>query len=188
MLRKSSDDPTASPSFLPNDFHPRGLPKKVVIILIVIIPTVFILAIIMGVLHCHRNRNKRKLQAQQQNDIKKSLQRARRPVLAVDTDLPRANEMYRSGSAGVARILTPYQAQCVHGDVPPMPPLSRVLTAPPNNLIGGTTLESSPIGMMRSATRQPLGSHPPGVEGRAKSAIGEREGRKDEVEGVGVPK
>jgi hypothetical protein len=166
-VAKVFDNPTASPSSLPNDFYPRGLPKKVVIILIVIIPTVFILAIIMGVLHCLRKRNKRKLQAQQQNDIEKSLQRARRPVLAVDTDLPRANEMQRSGSARVTRILTPYQAHFVRGDVPPMPPFSQVHSASPNIFIGGTTLERSPIGMMRSATRQPLGSHPPGVGGRA---------------------
>jgi hypothetical protein len=166
-VAKVFDNPTASPSSLPNDFYPRGLPKKLVIILIVIIPTVVILAIIMGVLHCLRKRNKRKLQAQQQTDIERSLQRARRPVLAVDTDLPRANETQRSGSAGAARILTPYQAHFVHGDVPLMPPLSRVHTAPPNIFIGGTTLEKSPTGMMRSATRQPLGSHPPGVGGRA---------------------
>lgn len=166
-VAKVFDNPTASPSSLPNDFYPRGLPKKLVIILIVIIPTVFILAIIMGVLHCFRKRNKRKLQAQQQTDIERSLQRARRPVLAVDTDLPRANEMQRSGSAGAARILTPYQAHFVHGDVPSVPPLSQGRTAPPNNLVGGTTQDRSPIGLTRSATRQPLGSHPPGVGGRA---------------------
>ncbi|KAF1913088.1 hypothetical protein BDU57DRAFT_344598 [Ampelomyces quisqualis] len=89
-----------SPSALPSPLYPRGLPHHVVIILTSTIPTVFTLALVMGIIHCVRRRNKRKLQKQHHADIEKSLVLSRRPILAIDTDVPRANELQRSASGG----------------------------------------------------------------------------------------
>ncbi|KAH7084114.1 hypothetical protein FB567DRAFT_550146 [Paraphoma chrysanthemicola] len=163
-VARLSTNPTSSPSSLPNDMYPRGVPKNIVIILVVIIPTVFILALIMGIIHCIRKRNKRQLAAQRQDDIEKSLRHSRRPVLTLDTDLPNANELQRSASAGAARLF----AQVGEGDggVHALPTLSKFQSAPSGMYRQQGLLERSPIEGGRSATRMPLGSHPPGVGGR----------------------
>jgi hypothetical protein len=104
------DDTAPPPSSLPNAVYPHGLSQSVVINLVSTIPTVFALAVIMGLIHCVRRRNKLKAQAQHQADIEKSLRMARRPVLTVDTDVARANEMQRSRSRSMSesRLSTPY--------------------------------------------------------------------------------
>ncbi|KAH7071831.1 hypothetical protein BKA63DRAFT_58405 [Paraphoma chrysanthemicola] len=159
-----STNPTSSPSSLPSDMYPRGIPKNLVIILVVLVPTVFILTLIMGIIHGIRKRNKRHLAAQQQDDIEKSLRLARRPVLTLDTDLPRANEMQRSAGAGATILFA--QDGGGNGGLQALPTLSRFQSAPPRVYSQQGLLERSPIEGGRSATRMPLGSHPPGAGGR----------------------
>jgi hypothetical protein len=115
------DDTAPSPSSLPNAIYPRGLSQTTVIILVSIIPTVFAIAVIMGIVHCVRRRNKLKAQAQHQADIEKSLGMARRPVLTLDTDIPRADARRRSRSVSESRLPTPRLAGFVEKDVPLMP-------------------------------------------------------------------
>jgi hypothetical protein len=73
-------------------FH---LPLSATIILLTTLPVLFLLALITGTIHFLRRRTKHKIRAQQQADFEKSLRCARRPVLAIDTDVARPNEVHR---------------------------------------------------------------------------------------------
>jgi hypothetical protein len=86
---------TASHSPQPTLFHSRTLSQSTIIILLSTIPTLVALALITGTFHFLRRRNKRRLKIQHEADIAKSLRRARRPTLFVDTDLPRSVELER---------------------------------------------------------------------------------------------
>jgi hypothetical protein len=85
------DDTASSPSSLPNAVYPRGLSQTAVIILVSIVPIDFAIAVIMGIVHCVRRRNKLKAHAQHQAGIEKSLRTAQRPVHTLD--VARANEI-----------------------------------------------------------------------------------------------
>lgn len=114
------DDTKPSPSSHPNAICPRGLSQKAVIILILVIPTILALPIIMGIIHCLRRRDKSRAEAQHHADIEKSLKMARRPVLAVDTKVPRAREAQRTASS--TRLPTPYAIDFVESNnLPPVP-------------------------------------------------------------------
>lgn len=117
-------NPTPSPSALPNPVYPRGPPHHVVIILISTIPTVFALALIMGTIHCVRKRNKHKIQTLHQADIEKSLRLAQRPVLAIDTDVPRAIGGHRLASGG--RLTGPFVPEYRDHGLPRIPAVAHV--------------------------------------------------------------
>lgn len=73
----------------------------------------------MGLTHCVSRRNKRKIHAQHKADIEKSLRLARRPVLAIDTDVPRAIVGHRSASCG--RLTGPFVPEYRDHGLPQMP-------------------------------------------------------------------
>jgi hypothetical protein len=116
---------TPTPSAAPTESYPHGLSQTSIISLIVVLPVVLSLALIAGALLCYRVRFKRNHIAQQKVDIEQSLQRARPPILALDTDIPLPMEIHRGRSASTSRLPTPYARQFRHRgrDVPPMPTL-----------------------------------------------------------------
>ncbi|KAH7385398.1 hypothetical protein DE146DRAFT_635993 [Phaeosphaeria sp. MPI-PUGE-AT-0046c] len=97
----------------------HNLSQDAITILVCTIPIVAALVLIMAIIHCARRRNKRKLVAQKQADIEKSLKMAQRPVLMIDTDVPRMMELHRSESNGM--VQTPLRAEHSVGEVPPVP-------------------------------------------------------------------
>jgi hypothetical protein len=82
--------------FIAMSFH---LPLSATVILLTTLPALFLLALMTGTIHFLRRRTKRKIRAQQQAEVENILKRARRPVLAIDTDVARPNEVQRSASA-----------------------------------------------------------------------------------------
>jgi hypothetical protein len=104
-------------------------------------------------------------------DIEKSLRRARRPVPALKTDIPRVKKQQRSAGSKTAAPLPPLPA-----DVLPVP-LVHVRSAP--SALHGPSVCVIGLGQTRgrSATQIPLGSHPPGVLGRSISRPANRVSR-----------
>jgi hypothetical protein len=141
-----------------DDLQPQGISEKTTIIIASALTAAIIMATVIGSIHCFHHRRRRQVeQKRQQQDIERSLQRARRPVLTLDTDIPRANEFMRSAGRPTLPNLS------VHGDVV-HPPLVQIRTAPPNSI-------SSRMGALgavraRSATRTSSDWYPPGVAGR----------------------
>jgi hypothetical protein len=159
------DDNTMSSS-------PRELSQRTIIIIASVIGAALILLVTVGIIHYNRLRRYRQAQETLQQDIERSLRRARPPVLAVDTELPRANELSRSRSRATVPVST--QQQCK--DLPPVP-MVQVRNAPP---VTYGALE----GFARGASRNSQGSHSPGLGGRSLS----RPTRQEQVEAVGPKK
>lgn len=83
------------PSPLSTPFTPRGLSTRNIIIIAAALSGAALLTITLATIHCLRRRKSAAAEAQQRTDIENSLQRARPPVLAIDTSVPRV-EMQRS--------------------------------------------------------------------------------------------
>lgn len=149
---------TGTPPPTSNGLQPRNISEQSFIIITSVLTATLILAIFIGVIHFVRCRHRRQEdEKHQQRDIEQSLQQARRPVLTIDTDLPRATDFMRPAGKATLPDLP------IYSGAPPVP-LVQVRTAPPTM----HSSEMSALGPMRAhnATRNPLGSHPPGVAGR----------------------
>lgn len=126
QLAPASDpQPSPQPTPVPSSAKPV-LPQSAIIVLVSTIPIVAALVLIMAIIHCVRRRNKRRIAAQHQADIEKSLEMARKPVLTIDTDVP--SRSARSGSCsagnrsgGSGRVLTPGRAEFGMAEAPPVP-------------------------------------------------------------------
>jgi hypothetical protein len=92
-------DVTTTPLEFPSEPTNQGLSQKVIIVLAVTLSIVVSIAMILSVMYCYRVRSQRNVQKQHEADVENCLQRARPPMLALDTDIPRANEVQRSASA-----------------------------------------------------------------------------------------
>ena len=77
------------------ELQPQGISNQTIIIIVSILGSATILAILVGVISYFRHRRRRKANQERQQEIERSLQRARRPVLTLDTDLPIATTHYR---------------------------------------------------------------------------------------------
>jgi hypothetical protein len=171
------DGITPSSTWAKEGLQPRSLPECTIVIIASVLGVAVVLAVIIGAIHCIRRRRCRQLFAKQQKDIEKSLQRARPPILALDTDIPRLNERQRSAGSRVTMPALAHQVEIL-----PVP-LVHVRSAPLSvqaPLVCVTGLSHS---RGRSATRKPLGSHPPGVAGRgiSRPRPANRMGRFEEV-------
>lgn len=157
-----SDYSKATPTSSPNKSFSPVFSKRIIIIISAVLTAVVILVIVLGAIHCIRHRNRRKLQEQLQTDIEKSLKRAQRPVLALDTDIPR--ETYFPSSANTSRV----SIRRFETDTSPVS-LMRTHTAPP---VFYSQRESPieyfqiPLRMNRSPTRNSARSLTPGMGGR----------------------
>jgi hypothetical protein len=76
---------------------PLNVSLLLTLILFTTLAALLLLAIVMGTIHVLRRRAALKTQAIQQADVEKSLRRARRPVLVVDTDVVRPQQSTRKG-------------------------------------------------------------------------------------------
>ncbi|KAF1850813.1 uncharacterized protein K460DRAFT_423349 [Cucurbitaria berberidis CBS 394.84] len=158
-------DPTPAPTSLPGKYHAQGLSKRTTIIITTAISAAVIFVALFGIVHYIRRRNRLKAHDQEQIDIEASLRRAQLPVLALDTDVPRLNRPYVQ-SASVPRF--PILGLDVDANLRPLvrghsaPPVFRVEAARPMNVV-------------RGPTRNPLGSHPPGIGGGCDKAYATRE-------------
>src|SRR4051812_24089157 len=160
-------DPTPSPSptptSQPSKFSPRGLSKRTLIIMIAALSAAALFVLAFGAVHRIRHRARLHHQRKEQQDIEKSLRLAQRARLARDSDVPaRPNEIQRSAS------MPQVPMRAADAGVPALPPLVPVRTAPP---VLRTYEVVGPVERIRSPTRSPLGSHPPGVSGRVASRV-----------------
>lgn len=122
----------ATQSSIAEDLNPQGISQQTIVIIASVLAAAFTLTIVLRAIHCVRRRRRRQADKKRyQHDIKKSLQRARRPVLTIDTDLPRANEFTRSAGAVASSGLL------IRGDVPHVP-LPQTRTAHPTFYSSGT--------------------------------------------------
>ena len=78
------------------ELQPQGISNQTIIIIVSILGSATILAIVVGVISYFRHRRRRKANQERQQEIERSLQRARRPVLTLDTDIPIATHYRRS--------------------------------------------------------------------------------------------
>jgi hypothetical protein len=169
---------TASSASAKDDLQPRGLSDRTIVIIASAITAAVILVIVIETIHCIRRRRRRQARQakdKQQQDIEKSLQRARPPVLALDTDIPRVNEQQRSAGSRIVAPILPVQT-----DIPPVS-IVHVRSAP--SAVHGPSVCVIGLGQSRgrSATRNPIGAHPPGIAGRGISRPTNRIGRFEEV-------
>jgi len=81
------------------ELQPQGISNQTIIIIVSILGSATILAMIVGVISYIRHRRRIKANEERQQEIERSLQRARRPVLTLDTDIPIATQ-YNRRSAG----------------------------------------------------------------------------------------
>ena len=81
------------------ELQPQGISNQTIIIIVSILGSATILAMIVGVISYIRHRRRIKANEERQQEIERSLQRARRPVLTLDTDIPIAAQ-YNRRSAG----------------------------------------------------------------------------------------
>jgi hypothetical protein len=87
------------------DLQPEGVSKQTTIIVASILTTAIILATVVGTAHCIRHRRRRQANEKRQQDVERSLQRARPPMLTLDTDLPIARQFTRSvGHVAVSNL------------------------------------------------------------------------------------
>jgi len=180
-------DVIETPSTLSTGPKVQGLSQRVIIVLIATLPIVVACAMVAGVLYCYRVRAQRTIQKQHKADIENCLRRALPPTLALDTDIPRAHEsqrsasaldlqLHRSRSASTSQLFALYNGYITE-DKRSWRPENR--SAPPSVYAPSVYIrEPSPVsanrsllGLSRSATRNPLGSHPPGVGGRVASQV-----------------
>jgi hypothetical protein len=123
-----------------------------------VLAATLILTILIGCVHFIRRRRRRQHgKNREQQDIEQSLQRARRPILTIDTDLSHAKDLTRPAIRATLPYLPGYSEV-------PSAPLVQVRTAPPSIYSSGM----SAFGPVRfhSASRNSLNSHLPGVSGR----------------------
>ena len=78
------------------ELQPQGISNQTIIIIVSILGSATILAIVVGVISYFRHRRRRNANEERQQEIERSLQRARRPVLTLDTDIPIAIQYRRS--------------------------------------------------------------------------------------------
>jgi len=78
------------------ELQPQGISNQTIIIIVSILGSATILAIVVGIISYFRHRRRRKANEERQQEIERSLQRARRPVLTLDTDIPIATQYRRS--------------------------------------------------------------------------------------------
>jgi hypothetical protein len=151
---------TASTSSAREDLQPQGLPKRTIVIIASAVGAAVVLAVIIGAIHCIRRRRCQQLYAKQQEDIEKSLQPAWPPILALNTDIPRVNERQRSAGT---RVTMP---ELIHQATVLPVPLVHTRSAPLSVQEPSVRVTRLGHSRGRSATRNPLGSLPPGVAGR----------------------
>jgi len=87
-----ADFANASAEASVEQLQPQGISNQTIIIIVSILGSATILAIVVGVISYFRHRRRRKANEERQQEIERSLQRARRPVLTLDTDLPIATQ------------------------------------------------------------------------------------------------
>jgi hypothetical protein len=136
------------------DLQPEGVSKQTTIIVASILTTAIILATVVGTVHCVRHRRRRQANEKHQQDAERSLQRARPPMLTLDTDLPIARQFTRS-AGHVA--LSNFSAAV---NVTHMPQIE-ARTAPPFYRPGDSTTAPT---RARNATRTSFGLYPSGQE------------------------
>ena len=159
----SFDADTGSLPSTSDDFQPRVISERIFIIVTSVLAATLILTILIGCVHFIRRRHRRQPGHRQhgknreQQDIEQSLQRARRPILTIDTDLSHAKDLTRPAIRATLPYLPGYSEV-------PSAPLVQVRTAPPSIYRSGM----SAFGPVRfhSASRNSLNSHLPGVSGR----------------------
>ena len=140
-----------------DDFQPRVVSEQTFIIVTSVLAATLILTILIGCVHFIRRRRRQHGKDREQQDIEQSLQRARRPILTIDTDLSHAKDLTRPAIRATLPYLPGYSEV-------PSAPLVQVRTAPPSIYSSGI----SAFGPVRfhSASRNSLNSHLPGVSGR----------------------
>jgi len=153
--------PPAAPLSSPTSLTPHSLSQPVVIVIASLVSTAVSLTVVLGVIHCIRRRRHKKAHTQHQRDVENCLARARRPVLAVDTDVPRTQN-YTS-----TRTVTDFPLAGESRNVPFVPMAQTQFRTKTPVLPERVFSEGSQL--VRSATRKPLASHPPGIGGRSLS-------------------
>ena len=139
------------------------LSQPVIVVIVSLVSTAVSLTVVLGVVHCLRRRRRRHKNARTQHrrDVEKCRARARRPVITVDTDVPRTRRLQNSTST---RTVPDFPLAGESGNVSfvPMSQTQFGTKTPvlPERFFG----EGSQL--VRNATRKPLASHPPGVGGR----------------------
>lgn len=107
-----------------DDFQPRVISERTFIIVTSVLAATLILTILIGCVHFIRRRRRRQHgKNREQQDIEQSLQRARRPILTIDTDLSHAKDLTRPAIRATLPYLPGYS------EVPSVP-LVQVRTAP----------------------------------------------------------
>ncbi|KAH9871067.1 hypothetical protein J1614_006641 [Plenodomus biglobosus] len=180
----SPPPPSAATSSALFDSQPRGsLSHRTIIIIASILSASLVFTISLAIIHIIRKRRRKKAQTKQQADIETSLQRARPPVLTIDTNVPSIHEPQRSPpghqmNSALARDIPPIPR--IYINEPSLPPIEQHIPIAPvamwpthPSLQHGRSPKrnaSIPAGVAaRSPTRN--ASLPPGIGGRRSEHI-----------------
>jgi hypothetical protein len=155
-MTSSFESTTNKSSRSAEDLQPEGVSKQTTIIVASILTTAIILATVVGTVHCIRHRRRRQANEKRQQDVERSLQRARPPMLTLDTDLPIARQFTRSAGHVALSDLS------AAGNVLNMPQIE-ARTAPSFSRPGDS---STAPARARNATRTSFGLYPPALSGR----------------------